>query len=125
MDLPATLVVQSGEPASLAFSPSPAPMDFLPRLGLAMCLLALIFVALFLISTTRLGESLALTPAFGLALAAPLFLVLLPAGWLAAAPLFAIAAWFSLRRSWPTRRTETGSRIHGSDILSRHRADQH
>lgn len=107
-DVPAIRVIQSGEPSPLELLPPPPPRAFLPRLGLAVCLLALVLISTFVVYATPLGESLALTPAYTVALAAVLLLFLAPVGWLVAATLIAASAWFSLRGTWPGGRADNG-----------------
>jgi hypothetical protein len=93
----------------LELLPPSQPRDFLPRLGFATCLLALVLISVYILSATRLRESLALTPAYTLALAAVVLLFLAPAGWLAATLLIATSAWFSLRATWPASHAGQGA----------------
>jgi hypothetical protein len=104
-------VTQIGAPAPLPLAATRSSSDFASRLSLTVSLLALSLAAAYLLSATRLREFFAASPAYALALFAAFSLIMFPAGPLAAALLFSAAAWFSLRRSWPSLKADTGSRI--------------
>lgn len=115
------LVTYAGTtPEPLPLATTPFPSDFAPRLSLAICLFALSLAAANVRTTTRLREFFATTPAYSVALFAVLSLLMLPAGPLAAIFLSATAAWFSLRRSWPSPKADTSSHILRPGQLSRH-----
>jgi hypothetical protein len=83
-------------------------------------LFALSLAAAYVLSTTRLREFFAASPAYSVALFAAFSLIMLPAGPIAATLLAATAAWFSLRRNWPSVKADTSSHILRPGQLSRH-----
>ena len=115
-----TLVIQPGAPEPLPLATTPSQSDFAPRLSLAISLLALSLAAAYVLSTTRLREFFAASPAYSIALFAAFSLIMLPAGPIAATLLAATATWFSLRRSWPSSKADTSSHLLRPGQLSRH-----
>ena len=115
-----THVTHAGAPALLPLATTLSPSDFAPRISLAISLFVLTLAAAYVLSTTRLREFFAASPAYSLALFAAFSLIMLPAGPIAAALLAAAAAWFSLRRSWPSPKVDTNSHILRPGQFSRH-----
>src|SRR6185295_3178326 len=104
----------------LPLAATPSPSDFARRISLAIFLLALSLAAAYVLPTIRPREFFTASPAFSLALFAAFSLIMLPAGPFAATLLAAAAAWFSLRRTWPSPKADTSSRILHPSTLSRH-----
>jgi hypothetical protein len=119
-DRATTLVTHAGAPEPLPMRTTPFPSDFAPRISLAISLLVLSLPVAYVLTTTRLREFFASSPTYSLALFAAFSLIMLPAGPLAAIFLAAAAAWFSLRRSWPSPKADTSSHILRPSQLSRH-----
>jgi hypothetical protein len=104
-------VFQTQDSASLFLSNSNSPSNFPYRLGLATCLLLLGSATSFFLSLARVRDLFASSPAFVLALTAVVCLLLLPFPLLFALVPAVAAAWFSLRRIWPSAKVDTPSHL--------------